>query len=130
PTCFWRLAMEASAEPEEKPEPEPESKPKKRRAFVRNLVALLQQPIEDGVYHPAEAEIRAWLDADRSACCDWLSRAMAGQHVTPSFSVAMLRIVGRLSFELVGQWGLRVAGEGLQNKDVEVREAAVRALEA
>jgi hypothetical protein len=120
PDCPWCLAMEASVEPEE-------PTPKKRRAFISNLEALFQRPIEDGVTHPAEAEVRAWLDADRSAACDWLSRAIRKERNSPAM---IIRIIGRQDFKLAGQWGLCVADEGLQHSDAEIREAAVRALEA
>ncbi|MCH7840306.1 MAG: hypothetical protein IID38_08745 [Planctomycetes bacterium] len=95
------------------------------------IAALLDEPIEDGVTHPAEHVIDEALRTNSSECRDWLSRVLVEHYQTrPSISASIVRCIGRLEYDQVGRWGMRVADHALRDKDVEVREAAVRALEA
>lgn len=95
------------------------------------MAALLDEPIEDGVTHPAERVIDEALRAHAFECRDGLSRMLVEQYQTrPSVGALIVRCVGRLDYDRVGTWGMRVADDALQHRDVEVREAAVRALEA
>ncbi len=95
------------------------------------IAALLDEPVEDGVTHPAEHVIDEALRTNSSECRDWLSRALVEHYQTrPSIGASIVRCIGRLEFDRVGNWGMRVADDALRHKDVEVREAAVRALEA
>ena len=102
------------------------------KCFRSRLIAtLLDEPIEDGVRHPAEHVIDDALGANSSDCRDWLSRVLVEQYQTrPSISASIVRCIGRLEYDQVGAWGMRVADDALRHKDVEVREAAIRALEA
>lgn len=95
------------------------------------VAALLDEPIEDGVTHPAEDVIDENLRINSYECRDWLSRAIAEHYqARPSISASIVRCVGRLEYDRVGHWGMQVADDALRHRDVEVREAAVRALEA
>lgn len=100
--------------------------------FRSKLIAtLLDEPIEDGVTHPAEHVIDEALLTHSSECLDWLSWVLIENYDTrPSLSAAIVRCIGSLEYDQVGHWGMRVADDALQHKHVEVREAAVRALEA
>jgi hypothetical protein len=100
--------------------------------FRRTLVAqLYDEPIEDAVAHPAEGWIRKALERDSSGCLQALSEALRNSYVDrASLAASILRCIGRMSYGQVGRWGLRVADDALRHQDVEVREAAVRALEA
>ena len=97
----------------------------------RLIAALLDEPIEDGVTHPAEHVIDEALRKNSSECRDWLSETMVEHYQTrPSIGASIVRCIGRLESDRVGNWGMHVADDALRHKDVEVREAAVRALEA
>ena len=100
--------------------------------FRSKLIAtLLDEPIEDGVTHPAEALIDEALRTNSSKCRDWLAQVLVEHYQTrPSISASIVRCIGRLEYDRVGNWGMHVADDALRHKDVEVREAAVRALEA
>ena len=95
------------------------------------VTTLLDEPIEDGVAHPAESLIDEALCADSSTCQDWLSQVLAEHYLTrPSMYASVVRCIGRLDYDRVGGWGMRVVDHALKNTDAEVREAAIRALEA
>ncbi len=105
------------------------------RQYIRfrgKLIAtLLDEPIEDGVTHPAEGLIDEALRTNPSDYRDWLSQALVEHFPTrPSISASIVRCIGRLESDQVGPWGMHVADDALRHKDVEVREAGVRSLEA
>lgn len=95
------------------------------------IAALLDEPIEDGVTHPAEHVIDEALRTNSSECRDWLSETMVEHYQTrPSIGASIVRCIGRLEYDQVGLWGMRVIDDALQNRDAEVRDAAICALEA
>lgn len=104
-----------------------------RYAHFRNrlITTLIDEPIEDGVTHRAEQVINEALRTNSSECRAWLSRTLA-EHCQrrPSISASIIRCIGRVDYDQVEQWGLDVVDGALRNEDVEVREAAIRALEA
>ena len=102
------------------------------KRFRNELIATLRdEPIEDGVAHPAELVIAKVLCKNPSACKNWLSRALDEHQVTyASLGASIVRCIGRLEYDQVGAWGMGVADDALRHGSVEVREAAVRALEA
>ena len=102
------------------------------RRFSRQLiVSLLEEPIEDGVGHPAEELISDVMQEDRSFCLDGLSRILIELYDRrTSLCASVLRCIGRLEKRQAGQWGLQVVDDALNKSDVEVREAAIRALES
>jgi hypothetical protein len=104
---------------------------KKYVSFRSKLIAaLLEAPMEDGITHPAEELIDEALRAGTSDCRDWLSRVLVEHYeARPSISASIVRCVGRLEYDQVGHWGMHVADDALRHEDVEVREAAIRALE-
>ncbi|MBI4717397.1 MAG: hypothetical protein HY763_06305 [Planctomycetes bacterium] len=92
---------------------------------------LLDEPVEDCVAHPAEQLLSQAMGMNRSGAQDWLSRLLVETYASrPSLAASILRCVGRLDFGEVGGWGLHVADDALHHSVAEVREAAVRALEA
>lgn len=104
---------------------------KSSQRFRKGLVRiLLDDPIEDGVKHRGESWIEASLRRNPLECKDWLSRMLVEHYKTrTSLSASVLRCVGRLEYALVGRWGLQVVDDALHHVDVEVRDAAIRALE-
>lgn len=97
----------------------------------RLIATLLDEPIEDGVTHPAEGLIEEALCADSSDCQNGLSQVLVENYPTrPTLCASILRCIGRIDYVRVREWGLGVVDDALQNRDTEVREAAIRALEA
>lgn len=95
------------------------------------IAMLLDEPIEDGVTHPVEKKIDKAFCADASECQDWLFRILVDLYPTrPSLSAAIIRCIGRLDSDQTGGWGFRVIDDALKHKDVEVRDAAIGALES
>ena len=93
----------------------------------REFTDLLQcEPIEDGYVHPAEHFIEECLKSSQLNADHWIS---ATYEVTPLLAASVLRLLGRFPSHLVGEWGLVMAMHGLSHREIDVREAAVRALE-
>jgi len=99
--------------------------------FRSILVAqLLDESIEDGVAHPAEVSINKAFHRSPSACLQTLSQVLRDNYRDrPSLCASVLRCIGRMSFDQAGHWGLKTANEALYHNDVEIRDAAIRALE-
>ena len=100
--------------------------------FRSKLIAtLLDESIEDGVTHPAEGLIDEALRADSSDCQNRLSQVLVEYYPNrPALCASIIRCIRRLDYVRVRGWGLRVVDDAMQNRDTEVREAAIRALEA
>ncbi len=109
------------------------TQPRRRydRFRTKLIATLLDEAIEDGVTHPAESLIDEAFRADSSDCQNWLSQVLVEHYPTrPSLCASIVRCIGRLDYDRVRGWGMRVVDDALQNRDIEVREAAIRALEA
>lgn len=100
-------------------------------AFVTRLIASLEEePIEDGRHHPAERLLAGVIERSPDAAL-WISsfvRSTASRR--PAVAAAAMRCLGRLSGGLISPWGVDLAMDSLRSRSVEVREAAVRALES
>lgn len=100
-------------------------------SFRARLIAELKDnPIEDGIEHPAEYVIKEALRTNRGLCLAYVSRII-GEHAQsrPSTAASIIRCIGRLRPDEVAPWGTHIVEDALRHKDVEVREAGVRALE-
>jgi hypothetical protein len=95
------------------------------------LVSLLElEPIEDGYFNHAEKLIEDSLKLSKFDPNHWVySTYVENMNANPTLAAAILRLLGRLQHGLVGPWGLSLAINGLSHNDIEVRDAAVRALE-
>jgi len=102
------------------------------RVFRNSLIRTLEDdPIEDGVPHPAEGLIDKAMTVNVTACLDWLARAFTEySSARPATCAALVRCIGRIKYDRVGSWGLGIARVAIKHIDIEVRESAVRALEA
>lgn len=93
------------------------------------MLRHLREPIEDGVTHPAEAEVE-WL-CTHTVGQRWLNGV--AQHYAeerPAELAVLLRCMGRLHPDTVGRWGYTfVSLWGFSHGSEEVRDAALRALE-
>ena len=99
-------------------------------ATIKHLIHDLdrcfeEEPIEDGMEHPAE---RVLLDLARGSgvAAILASRLREGSY---RHRAALLRCVGRLPVGLAGEWGIPLAAAMLEDRDIEIRDAAIRALE-
>ena len=99
--------------------------------FRTRLLGILEdESIEDGVAHSAEFFIKNRFQKDPVSCLDTLASLLQNSfEKRPSIAASLLRCIGRMRFEQVGHWGLETMREALVHNDVEVRDAAIRALE-
>jgi hypothetical protein len=98
---------------------------------IRELIYLLNiEAIEDGYFHPAEKLIEDSLKSSKFDPNHWVYAAYF-KHIDtePTLAAGVLRLLGRFPRGQVGEWGMVIAINGLSHRDIEVREAAVRALE-
>ncbi|MDE0447231.1 MAG: hypothetical protein OXH96_11205 [Spirochaetaceae bacterium] len=92
--------------------------------------AFEAQPVEDGVGHPAEQILeRALNTGEQAAVLDVVS-ALCVDTARPGFSAATLRCLGRLTNPGSSVWRAALVRGALAHSDVEVREAAVQAVES
>ena len=104
------------------------SEPAERgRALFSSLAAA---PVEDLCAHPGEQILGDMLLHGPTAAAD-VSRLYLG-HVNdrPSISAGVLRLLGRRDTVRAEQWAIDLVKDGLWQYNIEIREAAVRALEA
>jgi hypothetical protein len=101
------------------------------RRFRDALVcALDEDPIEDGMQHPADELIERALHTSGSRCIEELARAFREFYTSrPVMSALILRCMARIDFADTGPQGLALAKRALSHDDVEMREAAIRAFE-
>jgi hypothetical protein len=101
----------------------------KSKKFERNLLELLiEESVEDGCTHPAEAFLEKSLKTNREAAL-WIQSVFIDNHKKPVMATGILKCIGRLHPSLVGSWGKLMAKTGLSEPSLEIRDAAVTALE-
>jgi hypothetical protein len=102
-----------------------------RDAFGAELVDLLrQEPIEDGVFHRGEDLLEATFEEYPRSSLRWVQDLFHSNEASPAIAGGLLRLLGRLPLSQVEPIGTLLALVGLRHPDTEVRESAVRALEA
>jgi hypothetical protein len=102
----------------------------RRESLRRDLQMLIEsEPLEDGVSHPIEQRLKDELTNNPSGAPEMIQRLFDEWSEQPSFAAVLLRCLGRLHPAIVGEWGLRLASKAISHQDVEVRDAAVSALE-
>ncbi len=98
--------------------------------FSMTILRLLEaEPIDDGYSHPAEEVMENTLKSDKTLAPAWIQAIYLENFKRPSIAAGILRCVGRLKNDLVEPWGRNIARRGLSHSGIEVREAAIRALE-
>lgn len=103
--------------------------PRRARLRTKLLAAFEEQPVEDGIAHPAEAVIATVLASERSgAVFGWL-KELSLDESRPSFAASVLRCLGRQRRPGTTAWRASLIRHALTLDDVEVRDAAVRAAE-
>lgn len=91
--------------------------------------ALNEEPIEDGYIHPAENIIEETIKAYQPYAGTWIQSLYIDNLSNPTLAAGILRCIGRLNPRITQPWGSIMATGALLHPDVEVREAAVRAIE-
>lgn len=98
-------------------------------ALRRDLAARLRDiPLSDGYDHPAEPLLRDAVTARGQEAASWFSWLVLTSGEL--WRADALRLLGRVSAEVIEPWGYDLAGAALLDRDVAVRDAAVCALEA
>jgi hypothetical protein len=96
-------------------------------ALARDLAVLFDEhDVEDGRAHVAERVLHRVL-REQAGAAEWCSRAVLRPETR--WRASLLRILGRQDIALVLPWGYDLAALALMDSDIEVRDAAVRALE-
>jgi len=102
----------------------------RQEQFRLTILRLLEvEPIDDGYSHPAEEIIEKALKKYNTLAPIWVQTIYLENFKRPSVAAGILRCIGRLKDDLVEPWGRSMARRGLSYPELEVREAAIRALE-
>ncbi len=97
------------------------------RGRFRNLLdTLLNEPVEDGIHHPAEPLLRAYWE-EYPGHLPWSDAV--GDDAHPSLFADFLRIASRVR-PAPESLRARLLQEGLASPSLEVRDAAVQAAES
>ena len=102
------------------------------RSQLRDLLyaSFKSEPIEDGIYHPAEDFIgNAIRSSGSDRVFDWLYRTCIDtEH--PTFSASVLRCIGRQVLPGTVLWRTELVRKALEIDEVEIRDAALQAAES
>ena len=99
-------------------------------ALGRDLLESLDiLPIEDCCGHSAERIMDEMLLAGDQGAKEIGTLYRGNVDGRPSLSAGILRLVGRIERGLALPWGLEIVKDAIKRDDLEVRDAAVRALE-
>ncbi len=98
------------------------------KKFKNQIMYLLKsEPYEDGYIHPAEEWIEKFINEDKESAVRWFEEVISN-HESRSMAASLLECIGQLEAQEVEGWGLKLAGQALKDKNIEVRDAAVEAL--
>ena len=101
-----------------------------KRLTARLQASFEENPVEDGIEHPAEEIIVSALSEARgSHILSWL-REFCADASQPSFAASVLRCLGRCKRIGTVSWRVGLVRDGLAMNDVEIRDAAVQAAES
>jgi hypothetical protein len=93
--------------------------------------ALRTEHIEDGMPHPSETILQDAFERNPETAIQWIQSFFTNSYYKrPAMASAILRLIGRLQYSLVGFTGMLIAVTGLTHQEVNVRDSAVRALES
>ena len=101
----------------------------RERLFANLIYSFEEEPVEDGMDHPAEGIITEATEMEnRQHILVWLSDFCKDTD-QPSFAASLLRCLGRLEDVGTHSWRAELVRAGLSADDVEIRDAAVQAAE-
>jgi len=88
---------------------------------------LVEEPLEDGVTHPAETVVAGALAGSAVQLAAFTQ--LVGAESNPEFSASMLRLAGRVGRMVGRDWRGELVKRALSSSSATVREAAVEAIE-
>lgn len=98
--------------------------------FQRELLyAIETEPIEDGYTHPGEQIIRKALYSFKKDAIYWIQGIFHDNWRYPGVVAAILRLIGRLPAKIADPWAHILVINGIIHPSIEVRDAAIRAIE-
>lgn len=105
---------------------------KAKENFKSELMSALRaEHIEDGMSHPAEDIVQSAFDRSPEIAGQWIQSLFVDNYYKrPAIAGAILRLLGRLPYSLVGFTGTLLSVAGLIHQEVQIRDSAVRALES
>ena len=102
----------------------------RERLANRLWMAFAADPLEDGMFHPAEEIIgEALRSTGDNLVLDWFWTFSLDAE-RPSFAASVLRCLGRQTPPGTDLWRTELVRDGLSMDDVEIRDAAVQAAES
>lgn len=102
----------------------------RERLLARLMASFEEDPLEDGMDHPAEDIIVEALGLENEqTVLGWLADSSADDD-QPAFAAALLRCLGRLEGVGTDSWRADLIRDGLSTDDIEIRDAAVQAAES
>ena len=111
--------------------PQPPSLEQIRDRLDTMLSAAFEgEPVEDGVAHPAEYILERALHTGDQSTMLGIVAALCSDTARPGFSAATLRCLGRLTPPGSSAWRSAVVRGALAHSEVELRDAAVQAVES
>ncbi len=107
------------------------TQPANKEHFATALQASFEtNPVEDGITHHAEELISKVLESSQDGVAlDWL-HAFCTETAHPAFAAAVLRCLGRCKEPGHRAWRVELIRTCLSIDDVEIRDAAVQAVES
>lgn len=99
--------------------------------ITANLRAVFEaDALEDGIDHPAEQIIGKVLRSDEDHYVLERLRMLSSDAESPSFAASVLRCLGRQASPGTASWRAGFVRSGLSMENVEMRDAAVQAIES
>ena len=102
---------------------------KQNKLAISLYAAFEAEPLEDGMYHPAEQIIGEALQSNESErVLEWL-RELSLDAAHPGLSAEVMRCLGRQVHPGSALWRTELVRDGLAMDSAEIRDAAIRAAE-
>jgi len=99
-----------------------------RARYEREILRLVaEHPVESGSFHPAEEPLREWIAERGEDEVLGLWERQAARR--PGLAADLLRCLGVLDAALTAGWGHALMGRALASRSLDIRSAAVEALE-
>lgn len=99
------------------------------RLAARDLKAAFEaEPVEDGLKHPGEGILGTVLSEHPKEGAVWICSLIV-EAGNPAFASDVLRCLGRLKAPATLEWRKSLIRSALNDRDPEVRDAAIQAVE-
>lgn len=97
--------------------------------YVRHITEVIaNEPVEDGYTHPAEKLLEKALNEYGNAMVEWI-QSFIYDYENRAMAAALLECVARIPYTEIRTWATPLAKMALQDRNVQIRDAAVCALE-